>query len=123
MILPINYLEILKAIRICIQKPRYKVGIFTGTLKDLETNYQDVLDAICSDDEESKCVATHSRYGLSSRIIKFNNGSSIQFVRASDHSRGYKFNRVIYDKRINKEILDTVVRMTEFRYMEEPDGR
>lgn len=123
MIATINYLEILKAIRICAQKPRYKVGIFAVTLKDLENNYINVIEEIRLGDEESKSVAVHSKYGSGSIIIEFDNGSTIHFVRASNYSRGYRFNYVIYDERIDKEILDTVVRVTEFRYMEEPDGR
>lgn len=110
----IDYLETLKAIRLCVQNPHYKVGIFTRTMLEAERVCNDVMDAIFEDEEEKNAVEG-ANTALRSRIA-FKNGSSIQFVRASENARGCRFNRVLYDKDINRDLLHTVVQHTEFRY-------
>lgn len=112
----IDFLEILKAIRMCEQNPYYKVGVFMPTMEGVRRIYTDIVDVIRKDEDTMRAVAiTHTQ--LRSRI-EFNNASSIQFVLASENARGCKFNHVLYGKNIDYDILQDVVRFTEFRYKE-----
>lgn len=110
----IDFLEILKTIRMCEQNPYYKVGVFMSTMDEVRRIYTDIVDAIRKDEDSMRSVSiTHTQ--LRSRI-EFNNASSIQFVLASENARGCKFNRVLYGENINNDILQDVIKHTEFRY-------
>ena len=113
-----DYLEALKAIRVCVQKPGYKVGVFMRTLKDAKYVCFDMIAAINEDAEEKDAV---NRFFSSAteHYIMFKNGSFIQFARASEHCRGRRFNCVLYDNDIDHDILVMIVRPTEFRYKEQ----
>lgn len=89
----LNFLESLKAIRICVRNPYYRVGIFMRNMREVECAYVDIIDAILEDEEEKIAV---ERIDKQFRRIAFKNGSIIQFMRASENVRGYRFNRVLY---------------------------
>lgn len=110
----IDYLETLTAIRTCVQNPRYRVGIFMPTMREAELVYIDVVKAISTDDEERNAIDGSPQH---KDCIAFNNGSSIQFVRANENARGYRFNQVLHGQNIDDEILHCVVRPTERRYV------
>lgn len=112
----IDFLEILKAIRMCKQNPKYKVGVFMPTIPEVKYVYDEIVNAICEDKEGKNTVIGHIAQ-LRSRI-EFNNGSTIQFVLASESARGCKFNHVLYGKDIKSDILHNVVKHTEFTYKE-----
>lgn len=118
----LNYLEGLKSIRLCMQNPHYEVGIFTRSMPLAELVYFDFIDAILEDDEARNSMKGYLSTTLNSRIT-FKNGSAIQFVRASEHARGCKFHHVLYDENIDRDVLFTVVKHTEFPYKERLDGR
>jgi len=115
--IPYDYLELLKAIRTCVEKRYYKVGVFTANLPDAQDIYSDAIDAISQDDEENPMVHRYAKGICGSNII-FNNGSIITFLNASDNARGYKFHRVLYCRNIDHDILATCVHPTEIRYRE-----
>lgn len=108
----IDYLETLKAIRMCVQNPRHRVGIFMPTMREAELMYIDAIKAIFADDEERNAID-----GCPQRKerIAFNNGSTIQFLRASENARGCRFDAVLYGQNIDDDILRNVVGRTEFR--------
>lgn len=114
----INYLELLKAIRECVKKQNYKVGVFAQTFMQAKEAYNDMVNAIRNDTEENAAVEMYFNTSFRRQII-FKNGSIIVFLTASENARGHKFHRVLYYDGIDRELLDCVVRMTEFRYMEE----
>jgi len=114
----LEFLGILKAIRLCTQKPNYKVGVFTGTTQDAKTLCSNVTELISEDKEESELV-NRKAVGLFSNYISFTNGSIITFVRASDNARGHKFHHILYDRNISHELLACVVLPTEIKYREQ----
>ncbi len=110
-----EFLDMLKAIRLCTQKPNYKVGVFTGTAQDAKRAYSEVIELISEDKEESELV---SRWAFNN-YISFTNGSIIKFVRASDNARGHKFHHILYDRNIDHRLLTCVVLPTKIRYREQ----
>ncbi len=114
----LDFLEMLKAIRMCVQKQNYHVGVFTVTAQDAEHVCSEMIDAISEDEEEKDLVAGMGNGAFRSYIL-FKNRSSINFVRASDSARGHKFHHVLYDRRIDHDLLATIVHPTEIRYIEQ----
>lgn len=110
----IDYLEMLKAIRKCVQNPRYRVGIFMSTMRENTGVYMDAVRAISIDDEERNAMDSSPQR---KDRIAFNNGSAIQFVRASENARGHRFNAILYGPNIEHEILHCVIQPTERKYM------
>lgn len=108
----IDYLEVLKAIRTCVEEPYYTVGLFTKTVRDAECAFGDILRATKYDEEERNAIDQIRRFDY--RIV-FKNGSYIKCLKAGDNARGYRFNRVLYSGNIDREILFTVVRNTEYK--------
>ena len=109
----LDYLEELKAIRKCVQLPRYRVGVFTEYVHDAESVYTDFVNEIYSDEEEKDAISK-----VQYRYIAFKNGSSIRFLGAIDNARGHKFTLVLYSKAIDMDNLYHVLACTEFRYEE-----
>ncbi len=116
MMVEFEFLDMLKAIRLCTQKPNYKVGVFTGTIQDAKRVCSEVIELISEDKEESESV---NREAVG--YISFTNGSIIKFVRASDNARGRRFHHILYDRNIDHRLLVCVVKPTEIRYIEQHD--
>ncbi len=106
------------SIRLCTQKPNYKVGVFTKTLQDAKEACSEAIRLIAEDKEESELVSRKA-VGTFNNCISFTNGSIIKFVRASDNARGHKFHHILYDRNIDHELLATIVRPAEIRYREQ----
>jgi len=112
-----EFLGMLKAIRLCVQKPNYKVGVFTVTVQDAKEICSDAIKLISEDEEESKMV-NRKAVGAFDNYISFTNGSVIKFVKASDNARGHKFHHILYGRNIDHRVLACVVLPTEIRYRE-----
>ena len=110
-------LEMLKAIRTCVQKPFYKVGVFTSSLQEAGRVYSDIIDAVREDEEENSAV-NRGINSLTDHRIMFKNGSCIKVLSACSNIRGYRFNYVLYDKSIEPETLCRIRYGTEIRYKE-----
>ncbi len=113
-----EFLDMLKAIRLCTQKPNYKVGVFTVTAQDTKRVCSEVIELISEDKEESELV-NRKTVGVFDNYISFTNGSIIKFVFARDSARGHKFHYILYDRNIDHRLLVSVVLPTEIRYREQ----
>lgn len=113
----LNYLEELKAIRACVQKPRYHVGVFTRTIQDSMNICSEMIDAIHEDTKEEDALERYANAQVN-RCILFKNGSYIEFVVANQNARGHKFHHILYGQNIKHDILYTVVHATKMRYDE-----
>jgi len=116
-----DFLGMLKAIRLCIQKPNYKVGVFTVTVQDAKETYSNAIKIISEDEEESKMV-NRKTIGVFDNYISFTNGSVIKFVTARDNARGHRFHHILYDRNIDHMVLACVALPAEIRYTEEHNG-
>lgn len=94
------------AFMICSEKAHYKSGIYCSDLdtKNLVENHIKSLCESYSDD------VLRTVFRRSDTYVMFKNGSILKVLSASDNSRGQRFNLVIFDKEINKIILDHVIR-------------
>ena len=106
----LNYLTMLTAVRECVNKERFRVGIFTRTQANRLSVCQELFESM--DEEEQK--ATHPAVrNANSYFIEFKNGSYIKVLSASQNARGYAFRKVLHEPGIDHEVLNCVVRYTE----------
>lgn len=116
-----DYLELLKAIRMCASNPRYGVIVFTGTERRAEVAFDEAVDAITHDEETRQILDTyHKRHG--EYAITYCNGSIMRFSLLKESSRGYRANCIIYDSSIDTRILRDLAFPMERPYMEENNG-
>lgn len=88
----LNYLTVLSAVRECVNKERFCVGIFTGTQADRLSVYHELLESM--DEEEQKAMRRAVR-NASNSFIEFKNGSYIKVFGASQNARGHAFHKVL----------------------------
>jgi len=121
MIAEYSFLDLIKAIRTCVNKPRYYVGIFTGTVADAKCACTEAYDLI-KEDVEMLSVVNGCIDRSNDQFITFSNGSYIKFISASiGNTRGHRFHRILYVDRLPS---DTIYRLNvlQVRYMEENNG-
>ena len=106
----IKYLTVRSAVRECVNKERFCVGIFTRTQANRLSVCLELLESM--DEEEQK--ATHRAVrNTNSSFIEFKNGSYIKVFGASQNARGHAFHKVLHEPGIDYEVLNCVVRYTE----------
>lgn len=88
----LNYLTVLSAVRECVNKERFCVGIFTRTQADRLSVYHELLESM--DEEEQKAMRRAVRSANNS-FIEFKNGSYIKVLGASENTRGHAFHKVL----------------------------
>lgn len=116
-----DYLELLKAIRLCSCKQGYSVVVFAKTGKQAEDVFNEARIAINSDNNERRMLETClKRPGTCT--ITYRNRSVMKFSMLNESSRGYKTNCVIYDPGINVRILREIALQMEYPYMEGNNG-
>lgn len=93
----LNYLTMLTAVRECVNKERFCVGIFTRTQAN----------------RLSVCLELLESMNANSSFIEFKNGSYIKVLSASQNARGHAFHKVLHEPGIDYEVLNCVVRYTE----------
>ena len=121
MIAEYSFLDLLKAIRTCVNKPGYHVGIVTRTIADAKCACAEAYDLIKEDIEMLSAVDGHINRS-NDQFITFNNGSYIKFISASiNNIRGHRFHRILYVKQLPH---DTVFHLStaHIEYMEEDNG-
>ena len=101
----------------CIANENYRAGIFVSLrpkldivadiLKDIVEEYHMISD---SNDNRSIILSQNEV------IMKFESGSTIKAVVASENSRGRRFNDIICDHQIDNELIDVVVKPTFINY-------
>lgn len=97
------------AANICEELPGYKVGIATSALP-LLVALKFFYTAIAKDRDTIEVIENKKR---DCATIEFSNGSTIQFISASEKSRGYAFNLLIVEYGIDKEFVSCVLRPCE----------
>lgn len=92
-----------KQIQFCEEQDRYKCGIFiTSKVK------RDIISSVLK-----RIIQQYKlkRLRIDSMVTEatFLNGNTIRVVMANDSARGYRFNGVIVDSDIEKEVIDCVI--------------
>lgn len=85
---------------------RYHIGVFYKSEEFLKKMYEKALEEIPSEMIDK----IYSNKFVKEIMLK--DGSLIQFVKPIDNARGRRFDRVIIDKEINEEIVDTIIMPT-----------
>lgn len=85
---------------------RYHIGVFYKSEEFLKKMYEKALEEIPSEMIDK----IYSNKFVKEIMLK--DGSLIQFVKPIDNVRGRRFDRVIIDKEINEEIVDTIIMPT-----------
>lgn len=116
MIAELSFLDLLKAIRICVNKPRYYVGIFTDTVADAKYTCAEAYGLI-KEDIEMLSAVNGCIDRSTDQFITFNNGSYIKFIRVAGNIRGHKFHRILYTKKVPQDIVYRLNAL-QIRYME-----
>lgn len=116
-----DYLELLKAIRICSCKHGYSVFVFSKTGKQAEDIFNEAKRAIDRDETERRMLDTCLKQP-GTCTITYRNRSVMKFSMLNERSRGYRVNCVIYDSDINARILRETALQMECQYMEENNG-
>lgn len=106
----LNYLTMLTAVRECVNKERFRVGIFTRTQANRLSVCLELLESMDEEEQEAKLRAVRS---ANNSFIEFKNGSYIKVLGASENARGHAFHKVLYEPGIGYEVLNCVVRHTE----------
>lgn len=110
-----NYLELLKAIRLCSYKQGYSVIVFAKTGKRAENIFKEAKDAIYNDSDELQVLdVCTNRPGAFN--ITYRNGSIMRFTSSNENVRGYRANCAIYDDAMDSRDLVSII---ERPYMEE----
>lgn len=94
-----------KQISFCQSNRRYKCGVYITTQIKREIVMKVITNLLPLQNE-----GIELRNNTSEAFVKFPNGNLIRIVRANCAARGNRFNGVIVDSIINKEIIDTVFR-------------
>ena len=114
------YTTVRKQIVNCIINKYYKAGIYTSNLSNFET-VSDVLRVIITNYgdylRESRPILI-SRNGIE---IYFRNGSYIISRKINEGQRSRRFHDIIYDARIEKDIVNCVISKMFVPY--NPDDR
>lgn len=121
MIAEYSFLDLIKAIRTCVNKPRYHVGIFTSTVADSKCACKEAYSLI-KEDVEMLSAVDGCIDRSNDQFITFNNGSYIKFISASiNNTRGHRFHHILYVKQLSHETI-TYLGALHMRYMEEHNG-
>ena len=106
----LNYLTTITAIRNCVERECFSVGVFTKTLARKESVLMDVIGSMDKSEFESVHRLTKNKHDT---IVTFKNGSYIKILGVNTGARGYAFNSILYENGIDQELLDCVIRPTE----------
>ena len=106
----LNYLTMLTAVRECVNKERFCVGIFTRTQANRLSVCLELLESMDEEEQEATYRAVRN---ANSSFIEFKNGSYIKVLSANENARGYSFDKVLYEDDIDHEILYNIVQPTE----------
>lgn len=93
-----------KQINFCKSLDWYKCGVFVKYGKDIKYVSDQVREMVHEDDCVEKMIG---RSGMTE--IYFKNGSYIKVLPATDNARGRRWNGVIIDSEIDKEIQDCII--------------
>lgn len=113
-----DYLELLKAIRCCEDKPRYSVIVLMPTLKQAKIVFDEAVCEISNDNE----INVHGRGSSCGYSIIYHNSSIMRFSVLREGVRGQRANRIIYDPNIDEDLLREIALPMERPYMEENNG-
>ncbi len=80
----LNYLTMLTAVRECVNKERFCVGIFTRTRANSLPIYLELLQGMDEEEQKAKLRAVKS---TNNSFIEFKNGSCIKVLSASQNAR------------------------------------
>lgn len=89
-----------KQIRFCEQYERYKCGVF------VRTQIQREIAAKCISNLLSSSVQVQHRVGSHETRFWWENGSCITVLQVSDYVRGHKFNGVVIDGEIDRDVAN-----------------
>lgn len=115
----LNYLTMITAIRNCVEKECFSVGVFTKTLARKEGVLMDVMGSMDKSELESVLKSPKNKHDT---IVTFKNGSYIKILGANTGARGYAFNSILYENGIDQELLECVIRPTEKGWIYERKG-
>lgn len=96
------------AVKICIEKEKYKVGIAIMNEENKNAARDLILDMISKTDHVEKIYRNSSNFR-----ITFKNKSEIRFIPAAESSRGNRLHLLIADKTIPLDILQNVLKPCE----------
>ena len=91
----------------CINKKNYRAGVYVAlNVKSvgIEDDIKDIIKELSLEDYLDKLMFT-----LNDKIVRFKHGSSIKIVRANECARGNKFHDIVYDHKIENDIVNNVV--------------
>lgn len=108
----LNSLSLIIEVMNCCERPRHKTGVFLKYQADVELAYQAAKEVAEESPEDGGVLSCKWPRKYDS-FLEFKNGSIMQFRRASESARGYAFHKVLYDPRIEDEILYSVIYHTE----------
>ena len=114
------YTTVQKQIVNCIINEHYKAGIYTSNLSNLETITDMLRPVITEYEDYLKDVrpVVISKNGIE---IYFKNGSYIISRKICEGQRARRLNDIIYDSRIDKDIVNCIISPMFVRY--HPDDR
>lgn len=115
----LNYLTMITAIRNCVEREWFSVGVFTKTFAKKESVFTDIIGSMDKSEFESVHKSTKNKRDT---IVTFKNGSYIKILSANTGARGYAFNSILYENGIDQELLDCVIRPTEKGWICERKG-
>lgn len=90
--------------RFCEEEHNYKCGIYITTEVNKEIVMKVIDNLLPIYNREVEIRNNHCE-----SFIKYPNGNLIRIVRANNSARGQRFNGMIVDYNISKEIIDTVI--------------
>lgn len=94
----LNYLTMLTAVRECVNKEGFRVGIFASARCRLYPICHELLESMDEEERKEWFRATGSNDNF---FIEFWNGSYIKIISASDHGRGQAFHMVLCEPGID----------------------
>jgi hypothetical protein len=103
----------------CITKERYRVGLFSFSVK--RYTVECILERI-SDELRINNHIERFRVSPTDLEIKFKNGSRFKFLPASESARGNKFNDIIVDSSVDIDIKDNICRPCLIPYYPDING-
>lgn len=92
----------------CALKERYKAGVFTMDTK-MSVVADIVKEIVLNDFAEYLIENNPIRISRYETEVYFKNGSKFRVVKATNNSRGCKFNDVIYDSMTEDEVVSAII--------------
>ena len=114
------YTTVRKQIANCIVNEHYKAGIYTSNVSNLET-ISDMFRMIITEYEDYLKDVRPVIVSKNGIEIYFKNGSYIIGRKICEGQRARRFNDIIYDSRIDRDIVNCIISPMFVRY--HPDDR